>query len=171
MSAPQKQVQCFGRKRNAVAVALARSGKGHIRLNGQPLTLVEPSIMRVKAMEPLLLLKREHYANIDVRMRVKGGGQSAQVYAVRQALAKAIVAFAQKCEWRAWAANPPPPPSCAALVAAVVRWRLAALLCACAEGGTCCVCAARVRVHAHARCGHAAGPSPPPPLLLLPVTS
>jgi small subunit ribosomal protein S16e len=96
-AAPQKQVQCFGRKRNAVAVALARQGKGHIRLNGQPLTLVEPSIMRIKAMEPLLLLKREHYAHIDVRMRVKGGGQSAQVYAVRQALAKAIVAFAQKC--------------------------------------------------------------------------
>ena len=96
-AAPQKQVQCFGRKRNAVAVALAREGKGHIRLNGQPLTLVEPSIMRIKAMEPLLLLKREHYQHIDVRMRVKGGGQSAQVYAVRQALAKAIVAFAQKC--------------------------------------------------------------------------
>ena len=96
-TAPQKQVQCFGRKRNAVAVALAREGKGHIRLNGQPLTLVEPSIMRIKTMEPLLLLKRECYEHIDVRMRVKGGGQSAQVYAVRQALAKAIVAFAQKC--------------------------------------------------------------------------
>ena len=94
-----KQVQCFGRKRNAVAVALARQGKGHVRLNGQPLTLVEPSIMRIKTMEPLLLLKREIYADMDVRIRVKGGGQSAQVYAVRQALAKAIVAYAQKCEW------------------------------------------------------------------------
>ena len=118
-TAPQKQVQCFGRKRNAVAVALAREGKGHIRLNGQPLTLVEPSIMRIKAMEPLLLLKREHYQHIDVRMRVKGGGQSAQVYAVRQALAKAIVAFAQKCaspcaccRARARApSRPSPPPS------------------------------------------------------------
>ncbi len=98
----QKQVQCFGRKRNAVAVALAREGKGHIRLNGQPLTLVEPSIMRIKTMEPLLLLKREHYEHIDVRMRVKGGGQSAQVYAIRQALAKAIVAFAQKCALPVW---------------------------------------------------------------------
>lgn len=80
-------------------MALAREGKGHIRLNGQPLTLVEPSIMRVKTMEPLLLLKPEFYEGLDVRMRVKGGGQSAQVYAIRQALAKAIVAYAQKCEY------------------------------------------------------------------------
>lgn len=55
--------------------------------------------MRVKTMEPILLLGKERFAGIDVRMRVKGGGQSAQVYAVRQALAKAVVAFAHKCEF------------------------------------------------------------------------
>ena len=80
-------------------MALCREGKGHVRLNGQPLTLVEPSIMRVKVIEPILLLGKDRFAGVDVRMRVKGGGQSAQVYAVRQALAKAVVAYAQKCEW------------------------------------------------------------------------
>jgi len=99
MSSPKssKQVQTFGRKRNAVAVALAKEGKGLVRLNGQPLHLVEPSIMRVKTMEPILLLGRDRFAGVDVRIRVKGGGQSAQVYAVRQSLAKALVAYAQKC--------------------------------------------------------------------------
>jgi small subunit ribosomal protein S16e len=99
MPASQKAVQTFGRKRNAVAVALAREGKGHVRLNGQPLSLVEPSIMRVKTLEPILLLGKDKFAGIDVRMRVRGGGQSAQVYAVRQALAKAVVAYAHKCEF------------------------------------------------------------------------
>ena len=80
-------------------MAFAKEGKGHIRLNGQPLTLVEPSIMRVKTLEPLLLVKPEHYEGLDIRMRVQGGGQSAQIYAIRQALSKAIVAFAQKCEY------------------------------------------------------------------------
>lgn len=33
---------------------------------------------------------------MDVRIRVRGGGYTAQIYAVRQALAKGIVAFYQK---------------------------------------------------------------------------
>ena len=100
MAPTAKSVQTFGRKRNAVAVTLAKEGKGVIRLNGQPLHLVEPSIMRIKAIEPILLLGRERFATVDVRVRVKGGGQSAQIYAIRQSIAKALVAYAQKCAWR-----------------------------------------------------------------------
>ena len=88
----------FGRKREAVAVALAKEGKGLIRLNGQPLHLVEPVALRAKTMEPVLLLGKDRFAGIDVRIRVTGGGKSSQVYAVRQALAKSIVAYVQKCE-------------------------------------------------------------------------
>ena len=99
MSGKARQVQVFGRKREAVAVALAKEGRGLIRLNGQPLHLVEPAVLRAKTMEPVLLLGKDRFAGIDVRIRVTGGGKSSQVYAVRQALAKAIVAYAQKCEW------------------------------------------------------------------------
>jgi ribosomal protein S9 len=35
---------------------------------------------------------------VDVRVRVKGGGHTAQVYAIRQAIAKGIVAYHQKCK-------------------------------------------------------------------------
>lgn len=48
-------------------------------------------------MEPLLLLGRDKLAGVDIRLRVSGGGKSSQVYAIRQALAKAIVAYYQKC--------------------------------------------------------------------------
>lgn len=92
-----KQVQTFGRKRHAVAVGICKEGKGLIRLNGQPLHLVEPSILRVKVMEPVLLLGAERFAAVDIRLRVTGGGYSSQVYAVRQALAKALVSYTQKC--------------------------------------------------------------------------
>ncbi len=57
--------------------------------------------MRVKAMEPILLLGRDRFSTVDVRVRVKGGGQSAQIYAIRQSIAKAMVAYAQKCEFPA----------------------------------------------------------------------
>jgi hypothetical protein len=33
-----------------------------------------------------------------MRVRVKGGGQVAQIYAIRQAISKALVAYYQKCE-------------------------------------------------------------------------
>lgn len=96
MSSKSKAVQVFGRKRHAVAVALCKEGKGVIRLNGQPLHLVEPSILRIKTMEPVLVLGRDRFANVDIRIRVNGGGYSSQVYAVRQAIAKAFVAYTQK---------------------------------------------------------------------------
>jgi small subunit ribosomal protein S16e len=72
------------------------SGHGSIRVNGRPLHLVEPQALRFKLEEPIYLLGREKFANVDVRVRVKGGGRIAQVYAIRQALAKSLVAYTQK---------------------------------------------------------------------------
>ena len=43
-----------------------------------------------------MLLGRERFSNLDLRIRVKGGGHVSQMYAVRQAIAKAIVAYYQK---------------------------------------------------------------------------
>ena len=37
-------VQCFGRKRHAVAVAVCKAGKGLVRLSGQPLHLATPEV-------------------------------------------------------------------------------------------------------------------------------
>ena len=36
------------------------------------------------------------FSKVDVRIRVKGGGTTSQIYAIRQALAKGIVAYYQK---------------------------------------------------------------------------
>jgi len=55
MSAVQS-VQCFGKKKNATAVAHCKQGKGLIRVNGKPLSLVEPQILRFKVYEPVLIL-------------------------------------------------------------------------------------------------------------------
>ena len=46
----------------------------------------------------MLLLGKQRFSNVDIRIRVKGGGHVSQVYAIRQAIAKALVAFYQKCE-------------------------------------------------------------------------
>ena len=72
-------------------------------------------------MEPVLVLGKDRFAGIDVRLRVSGGGKSSQVYAVRQALAKALVAYTQKCEcltlgaFRPRGGLPPPGVACSAV--------------------------------------------------------
>lgn len=52
--------------------------------------------MRTKIYEPIMLLGTERFSNLDIRVRVKGGGATSQIYAIRQAISKAIVAFYQK---------------------------------------------------------------------------
>lgn len=89
-------VQTFGRKKNAVAVASVRSGKGVMRVNGSPIDLIEPQSLRMKVMEPILLLGLKRFQNLDIRVRVRGSGYTSQIYAIRQAISKGVVAYYQK---------------------------------------------------------------------------
>ncbi|ETV79906.1 40S ribosomal protein S16 [Aphanomyces astaci] len=91
-----QSVQTFGRKKNATAVAYCKNGRGLIKVNGCPIELVEPEVLRTKTYEPILLLGQQRFANVDIRIRVKGGGHTAQIYAIRQAIAKSLVAYHQK---------------------------------------------------------------------------
>ena len=99
MATPQKKkdsVQVFGKKKTAIAVAYCTRGKGMIRINGQPLELIQPEGLRIKCQEPVLLLGASRFEGVDIRIRVKGGGYTAQIYAIRQAISKALVAWYQK---------------------------------------------------------------------------
>ena len=86
----------FLRKKTATACAFAKQGRGLIKVNGQPIELIQPESLRLKAFEPVLILGQEKFANLDIRIRVKGGGITAQIYAIRAAIAKAIVAYHAK---------------------------------------------------------------------------
>ena len=102
LTGPVKKVQTYGRKKNSIAVASCTPcGKdpntpATIRVNGIPLNLLMPEGLRLKAQDPVLVLGKDKYRNLNIRVRVRGGGQTAQVYAVRQAIAKALVAWYQK---------------------------------------------------------------------------
>ena len=95
---PIKSVQTFGRKKTATAVAYCKHGKGIVRVNGRPLEQVEPKPLQFKLQEPILLLGKDRFSEVDIRIRVKGGGRVSQIYAIRQALSKALVAYYQKCK-------------------------------------------------------------------------
>ncbi|CAD5232226.1 unnamed protein product [Bursaphelenchus xylophilus] len=89
-------VQVYGRKKLATAVVYAKEGKGLIKVNGRPLEHLQPEILRIKLQEPLLIVGADKFAGIDMRVRVKGGGAVAQIYAIRQAISKALIAYYQK---------------------------------------------------------------------------
>jgi len=93
---PVESVQVFGRKKTAVAVAHCKKGRGLIKINGCPLQFVQPQTLRTKVLEPVLLLEFARFQNVDIRIRVKGGGYTSQLYAIRQAISKSLVAYYQK---------------------------------------------------------------------------
>ena len=57
---------------------------------------MKPEILRFKVYEPGLFSGEDAFSAIDIRLRVKGGGHTSQVYAIRQAIAKAVVAYYAK---------------------------------------------------------------------------
>ncbi|KAE8745280.1 hypothetical protein FOCC_FOCC007965 [Frankliniella occidentalis] len=107
---PIQAVQVFGRKKTATAVAYCKRGNGNLRVNGRPLEMVEPRVLQYKLQEPILLLgklvfcqlcnfcgiSKDRFAGVDIRVRVNGGGHVSQIYAIRQAISKALVAYYQK---------------------------------------------------------------------------
>ena len=58
--------------------------------------MVQPEILRFKVYEPLTLVGLDKFQGIDIRVKVTGGGHVSQVYAIRQAIAKGLVAYHQK---------------------------------------------------------------------------
>lgn len=93
---PVNAVQVFGRKKTSVAVAHCKYGKGIVKVNGQPIELLEPAGLRYKVMEPILLLGFKRFSTLDIRLTVRGGGYTSQVYAIRQAIARAIISYYHK---------------------------------------------------------------------------
>ena len=92
----KRLVQTFGKKKTATAVAVCTQGTGSIRVNGKALGLIEPESLRLKVFEPIFLVGGNKFKDVNIRVRVQGGGQSNQIFAVRQAIAKALLAYYQK---------------------------------------------------------------------------
>lgn len=88
-----------GKKKTAVARATASDGEGRVRINSQPVELVEPEIVRMKMLEPFRIVEGIR-DEIDIDVDVQGGGFSGQADAVRTAIARALVEFRNDAELR-----------------------------------------------------------------------
>jgi len=96
-STPAPAVQSFGKKKTAVAIARIRGrGRGMIKVNSVPLKLLRPETLRYKLYEPILVVGERRFRKVNIKIHVSGGGHTSQVYAVRQAIAKGLVAYYAK---------------------------------------------------------------------------
>ena len=91
-----KVVYTHGKKKNAVANAVVQPGKGSITVNRIPIQNVEPKTLKIRLFEPILLAGAEEFKDLKIRVRVTGGGPTAQLYAARLAIAKGLVSWKQK---------------------------------------------------------------------------
>jgi len=82
--------QATGKRKSSVARVLLRSGSGAIQVNDRKLEEYFPrSYLQSVAKQPLAQTGYED--NVDVRVRVHGGGISGQAAAVRHGIARALV--------------------------------------------------------------------------------
>ena len=91
MSKSKRILLTSGKRKTAIARATIKPGRGRIRVNNTPLEILEPKISRDKIMEPLLRASDEIWKQIDINVKVSGGGFMGQAEAVRTAIARALV--------------------------------------------------------------------------------
>jgi small subunit ribosomal protein S9 len=89
-----------GKKKTAVARATVTDGSGKVRINSQPVELVEPELARLKMTEPFRIAEDELRDGVDIDVTVQGGGFSGQADAARTAIARGLVQHANDAELR-----------------------------------------------------------------------
>jgi len=88
-----------GKKKTAIARATIAEGEGRVRIDGQPVELVEPELARLKMLEPFRIAEGRR-DDVDVDVDVQGGGVMGQADAVRTAIARALVDHYSDAELR-----------------------------------------------------------------------
>jgi len=91
MSSAKRVLLTSGKRKTAIARATVRLGKGRVRINNVPVEIFEPKIARDKIMEPLLQTDDKVWKQLDMDVKVSGGGFMGQAEAARMAVARALL--------------------------------------------------------------------------------
>jgi small subunit ribosomal protein S9 len=94
-----KVVVTSGKRKTAVARAVAREGVGRVRINKIPIEIFPQELPRKIMMEPLKMAG-DIVKNVDIDVKISGGGIVSQAEAARTAIARALVEFSGEEELR-----------------------------------------------------------------------
>ncbi|WP_148688141.1 MULTISPECIES: 30S ribosomal protein S9 [unclassified Methanopyrus] len=84
-------VQTTGKRKTAIARAVVKEGEGRVRVNKRPVNIIEPEMARMKIMEPLIIAGEDIVSQVDIDVKVQGGGWMSQAEAARIAIARGLV--------------------------------------------------------------------------------
>ena len=94
MARKKKSVEMSGKRKTAVARASVKAGKGRVRVNSEPIEIMQPSLARRKSMEPLVIADAmTRLSKVDISVTTTGGGIMGQTDAIRTAIARGLVHY------------------------------------------------------------------------------
>ena len=94
MARKKKSVEMSGKRKTAVARASVKAGKGRVRVNSEPIEIMQPSLARRKSMEPLVIADAmNRLSKVDISVTTTGGGIMGQTDAIRTAIARGLVHY------------------------------------------------------------------------------
>jgi small subunit ribosomal protein S9 len=94
-----KVVNSSGKHKTAIARATITKGTGRTRINKKPVEIYEPSFAKLKISESLMLAG-DILSDIDIDVKVSGGGIIGQANAVRTAISRGIVEWTNDTDLR-----------------------------------------------------------------------
>ena len=90
----KKVVHTSGKRKTAVARATVKVGKGRVRVNSEPIEIMQPALSRRKAMEPLIIADAmNRLSKVEINILTHGGGVMGQTDAIRTAIARGLVHY------------------------------------------------------------------------------
>ena len=93
----KKVIHTSGKRKTAIARGKFKAGKGRVRINKSPVELYDPELARMKIEEPLTLAG-DLLNNVDIDVKVVGGGVMGQAEAARMVIAKGLVEWTSDME-------------------------------------------------------------------------
>jgi len=93
----KKVIHTSGKRKTAIARGKFRAGQGRVRINKSPVELYDPELAKLKIKEPLTLAG-DLLNDVDIDVRVIGGGVMGQAEAARMVIAKGLVQWTSDME-------------------------------------------------------------------------
>ncbi len=93
----KKVIHTSGKRKTAIARGIFKKGKGRVRINKRPIELYDPELARLKITEPIVLAG-DLTNDIDIDVKVKGGGVMGQADAARMVIARGLIQWTADME-------------------------------------------------------------------------
>ncbi len=92
-----KAINTAGKRKSAIARATLMPGTGRVRVNNMLLESYSSKLSRMKMQEPVIMAG-DAAKNVDITVKIVGGGATSQADAARLAIGRALVKFDKKLE-------------------------------------------------------------------------